>query len=199
MSNNYRFTVETFNSSFQISLEGSQTKINFKHMDEEALGYKYDYMADEVYGTLKEAKAAVRTWIREEKLRDMDRRYMLDELKEMTMQTLVDELIDNNRCADNRVEHLEMLGHDISLKAFSKVLMQWTGDEFHDRFLEVHFGHNYKNENDQLNEYAIEKFEMFRDKTSSFIHWLDHSGRRSFSQAVNSYWMEYKASHPEVA
>ncbi len=192
---NLRFEFTTARTSFNIDLLPGKTKVNYPGMPDG----KYDQFEDEVYDNLVFVKGVARQWIKDTRMTSSERYWLRDQLTELTLDDLVNEVISDRDALDQKWTAFVKSGFDISLEAFAYVVNQWTGGDFHDKFMEPHFGHEFKSNDGQLNEYALEKFRMFRDRTARFLTWLDHSGRRSFSGAVNSYWMEYKASHPEVA
>ena len=83
-----RFKISYGKTSFNVALVSSGTDINVPKTD------NYDWRKDTVYGSLSDVKKALRGWVKDSKLTAMDRRYNTDCVKDLTLEQLVDDLIE---------------------------------------------------------------------------------------------------------
>ena len=74
---------------------------------------------------------------------------------------------------------------DVSIYSLGYVLSEWTLELFTNYFLKARFGERYVSD-----DYAIEKFSKFQNRTHLFISELDYSSKVEFGLAINRYMID---------
>jgi hypothetical protein len=92
-----KFTITGYyrNGGFNVEIAPSNAKVNYQGMPEKFGEYNWHEDA-EVFESLPAVKRYLRGWVKEDKMSAMDRRYRMDEIRDLNLEDMVDDLLDSS-------------------------------------------------------------------------------------------------------